>query len=118
MVPLAEWCLQSGDTVPKLIERMETGAGGRVRVAPSVFRVLEGMYDPDDFADLTRELDNDKVKLTASRVKEVAAIIRRRQWRWVLTHPGFENTDVHPSRRVSPCEFSFSPPVTRYVVTR
>ena len=102
MVPVADWCLHAKDEVVKIVARMEVGAGGKaVRVAPNTFRCLEGMYVPQDYLDLTRELANEELKLTASRVKELATtIIRRRHWSWVLLHPELTAQDIHPSRRV------------------
>ena len=111
MVPVAEWTLHAGAEVVKLVRRMEHGAGGRpVKVSPNVFRVLEGMYDPQDFMDLTRELSNEEQKLTASRLRSVATgLIRRRHWTWTLQHPDLGPQDVHPSRRMYPCSQSSVP---------
>ena len=102
MVPIAEWCLHCGDDVVRLVERMEKGAGGRlVRISPNTFKVLEGMYDPQDFLDFSRELSNEEVKITAARVRQIAtSIIRRRHWTWNLLHPDLSAADIHPSRRV------------------
>ena len=103
-MPLLDFMLVCGQDVITIVERLEKRASGAVaHIPPSLFKVLESMYDAADYRQLAEDLLNETVSLTASLVKEIAhRIIRRRYWVWLLLHPELTERDLHPSRRVFP----------------
>jgi hypothetical protein len=72
------------------------------------FRPLEQLYDPDDYRQLAYLVrDETRAANAASLKADVRRLVRARTWRWLLLHPDLDDSNLHPSRRVS----FFCPPV-------
>ena len=92
--------LHTGAEGLKMIEHMEAGGD---RVSGNSFRVMEGIYVPEDYTKIVEKVragDN----VNTSRMREVATeVLTERWWSWVLLHPDLPEDKVHPSRRVFFC---------------
>ena len=97
MVPLCEWELQACMGVVDVVQRLEKKPGGRI--GPNTFQVLESFRCPEDFQELMAVMLQDETKCNMAAVKTVSkAILQKRWWHWVLTHPDLGPEYIHPDR--------------------
>ena len=96
--------LHTGAEGLTMITHME---GGGDRVTGNSFRILEGIYVPEDYVKIV-----DKVRsgdaITTARMREIATeVLSERWWTWVLLHPDLPDDKVHPSRSMQWVGFMF-----------
>ena len=97
MVPLCEWALQAGMGFVEVVQRLEKKPGGKM--GPSSFKILESFKCPEDFQELMAVMLQDETRCNMAAIKTVSkAILQKRWWHWVLTHPELGPEYIHPDR--------------------
>ena len=69
-------------------------------IAPGTFRVLEGLYVPEDYVKVLDCMQLEQ-KPSVSKFKDLVHTVMYERWLlWAITHPELPDSKIHPSRRV------------------
>ena len=106
MTPVADWLIHAGRDVVEALDLMQRrsapGAAAKV-ILPGAFRVLEGLYVPEDYQALARRLKDESVPENVARMKtEAQRLIRARSWSWFLLQPALPKEKIHEDRNMFP----------------